>query len=254
MPTALTIAGSDSGGGAGIQADLKTFAVMGVHGMSAITSITAQNTREVRAIFDLPPEMVLAQIEAVVDDLGVDAAKTGMLSNSGIIGAVARAVDRYGFPLVVDPVMIAKSGAPLLREEAVETLVKELVPRATVITPNRMEAEKLTGLRISSVADAREAAMVIVEELGSEAAVVKGGHIEGEFSVDVLYYKGEFYEFKARRINKTTDHGTGCAFSASIAAGLAKGRGVVEAVSVAKEFITLAVDYGLELGGGARAR
>ena len=250
MPTALTIAGSDSGGGAGIQADLKTFAVMGVHGMSAITSITAQNTREVRAIFDLPPEMVLAQIEAVVDDLGVDAAKTGMLSNSGIIGAVARAVDRYGFPLVVDPVMIAKSGAPLLREEAVETLVKELVPRATVITPNRMEAEKLTGLRISSVADAREAAMVIVEELGSEAAVVKGGHIEGEFSVDVLYYKGEFYEFKARRINKTTDHGTGCAFSASIAAGLAKGRGVVEAVSVAKEFITLAVDYGLELGGG----
>lgn len=179
MPTALTIAGSDSGGGAGIQADLKTFAVMGVHGMSAITSITAQNTREVRAIFDLPPEMVLAQIEAVVDDLGVDAAKTGMLSNSGIIGAVARAVDRYGFPLVVDPVMIAKSGAPLLREEAVETLVKELVPRATVITPNRMEAEKLTGLRISSVADAREAAMVIVEELGSEAAVVKGGHIEG---------------------------------------------------------------------------
>lgn len=149
--------------------------------MSAITSITAQNTREVRAIFDLPPEMVLAQIEAVVDDLGVDAAKTGMLSNSGIIGAVARAVDRYGFPLVVDPVMIAKSGAPLLREEAVETLVKELVPRATVITPNRMEAEKLTGLRISSVADAREAAMVIVEELGSEAAVVKGGHIEGGF-------------------------------------------------------------------------
>ncbi len=250
MPTALTIAGSDSGGGAGIQADLKTFAVMGVHGMSAITSITAQNTREVRAIHDLPPEMVLAQIEAVADDLGVDAAKTGMLSNSDIIRAVAKAVDRYGFPLVVDPVMIAKSGAPLLREDAVETLIKYMVPRATVITPNRMEAEKLTGLRIASVRDAREAAKVIVEELGAKAAVVKGGHIEGELSIDVLYYNGEFYEFKARRVNKTTDHGTGCAFSAAIAAGLAKGRGIVEAVRVAKEFITMAVDYGLELGGG----
>lgn len=250
LPTALTIAGSDSGGGAGIQADLKTFAVMGVHGMSAITSITAQNTREVRAIHDLPPEMVVAQIEAVADDLGVDAAKTGMLSNSGIIRAVARTVDRYGFPLVVDPVMIAKSGAPLLREDAVETLVKEMVPRATVITPNRMEAERLTGLSIRSVRDAREAAKIIVDDLGAEAAVVKGGHLEGEYSVDVLYYKGEFHEFKARRINRITDHGTGCAFSAAIAAGLAKGRGVVEAVRVAKEFITMAVDYGLEIGGG----
>ena len=250
LPTALTIAGSDSGGGAGIQADLKTFAVMGVHGMSAITSITAQNTREVRAIYDLPPEMVYAQIEVVFEDLGVDAAKTGMLSNSDIIRVVAKAVDRFGFPLVVDPVMIAKSGAPLLREDAVETLIRELVPRATVITPNRMEAEKIAGLRIASVRDAREAARVIVEELGAKAAVVKGGHLEGELSVDVLYYNGEYHEFKARRINKMTDHGTGCAFSAAIAAGLAKGRGVVEAVGVAKEFITMAVDYGLEIGGG----
>jgi hydroxymethylpyrimidine kinase/phosphomethylpyrimidine kinase len=250
LPTALTIAGSDSGGGAGIQADLKTFAVMGVHGMSAITSITAQNTREVRAIYDLPPEMVYAQIEVVFEDLGVDAAKTGMLSNGDIIRVVAKAVDRFGFPLVVDPVMIAKSGAPLLREDAVETLIRELVPRATVITPNRMEAEKIAGLRIASVRDAREAARVIVEELGAKAAVVKGGHLEGELSVDVLYYNGEYHEFKARRINRMTDHGTGCAFSAAIAAGLAKGRGVVEAVGVAKEFITMAVDYGLEIGGG----
>ena len=194
--------------------------------------------------------MVLAQIETVVEDLGVDAAKTGMLSNSDIIRVVVKAVDRYRFPLVVDPVMIAKSGAPLLRVDAIETLIKDLVPRATVITPNRMEAERITGLRISSIKDAGEAAKVIVEDLGAEAAVVKGGHIEGEFSVDILYYRGELYEFKARRINKITDHGTGCAFSAAIAAGLAKGRGVIEAVRVAKEFITQAVDYGFEIGGG----
>ncbi len=250
MPTALTIAGSDSGGGAGIQADLKTFAVMGVHGMSAITSITAQNTREVRAIHDIPPEVVAAQIEAVADDIGVDSAKTGMLSNSSIIRVVAKTVDKYGFPLVVDPVMIAKSGAPLLREDSIDALIREMVPRATVITPNRMEAERLSGLTIRTLSDAREAAKVIVEELGAGASIVKGGHIEGRESVDILYYKGEFYEFKAPRLHKKTDHGTGCAFSAAIAAGLAKGRGVVEAVRVAKQFITMAVDYGLELGGG----
>ncbi|MCS7107018.1 MAG: bifunctional hydroxymethylpyrimidine kinase/phosphomethylpyrimidine kinase [Acidilobaceae archaeon] len=253
LPVALTIAGSDSGGGAGIQADLKTFAVMGVHGTSAITSITAQNTKEVRAIHDLPPEMVIAQVEAIADDLGVDAAKTGMLSNAEIIVAVAKVVDKYSFPLVVDPVMIAKSGAPLLRPEAMEALIKEIVPRATVITPNRFEAERLTGMKIDSLKAAREAAKIIVEELGSSAAVVKGGHIVQDpspESVDVLYFKGEYYEFKAPRIYKKTDHGTGCAFSAAIAAGLAKGRSVVEAVSVAKEFITMAIDYGLEMGGG----
>ncbi|MEM1869290.1 MAG: bifunctional hydroxymethylpyrimidine kinase/phosphomethylpyrimidine kinase [Acidilobaceae archaeon] len=250
IPVALTIAGSDSGGGAGIQADLKTFAVMGVHGTSAITSITAQNTREVRAIFDLPPEIVVSQIEAIADDLGVDAAKTGMLSNSSIIRAIAKTIDKYGFPLVVDPVMIAKSGAPLLRAEAMDTLIREIVPRATVITPNRFEAEKLTSLTIDSISRAREAARIIVEELGAQAAVVKGGHIEGEYSIDILYYRGEYYELKAPRINKTTDHGTGCAFSAAIAAGLAKGRSIVEAVNVAKQFITMAIDYGFEIGGG----
>lgn len=250
IPIALTIAGSDSGGGAGIQADLKTFAVMGVHGTSAITSITAQNTKEVRAIHDLPPEMVIAQIEAVADDLGVNAAKTGMLSNAEIIRAVAKAVDRYGFPLVVDPVMIAKSGAPLLRPEAMEAMIREMVPRATVITPNKHEAERLTGLKISSVRDLREAARIIVEELGAKAAVAKGGHLEGESSIDVLYYGGKFVELKAPRIAKSTTHGTGCAFSAAIAAGLAKGRGVEEAVRVAKEFITTAIEYGLEVGGG----
>jgi len=250
IPTALTIAGSDSGGGAGIQADLKTFAVMGVHGMSAITSITAQNTYEVRAIHDVPPEIVVAQIEAVADDIDVDAAKTGMLSNKEIIKAVARTVDKYGFPLVVDPVMIAKSGAKLLRDDAIETLIRELIPKAWVITPNRMEAERITGMEIKSIKDAREAARIIVEEYGARSAVVKGGHLSGDYSVDVLYYDGKYYEFKAPRLEKKTTHGTGCSFSAAIAAGLAKGRSIPEAVNVAKQFITQAIDYGLEIGRG----
>ena len=250
IPIALTIAGSDSGGGAGIQADLKTFAAMGVHGTSAITSITAQNTYEVRAIHDVPPEIVVAQIEAIADDLGVDAAKTGMLSNKYIIEAIAKTVDRYGFPLVVDPVMIAKSGAKLLRDDAIEALIKELVPRAWVITPNRPEAERITGMEIRSLNDARESARLIVEEYGAKAAVVKGGHMEGEYSIDILYYKGRFYEYSSKRIMKNTTHGTGCSFSAAIAAGLAKGRSIPEAIEVAKKFITMAIEYGLEIGRG----
>ena len=250
LPVALTIAGSDSGGGAGIQADLKTFAVMGVHGTSAITSITAQNTVEVRAIHDVPPEVVASQIEAVADDIGVDAAKTGMLSNRGIIEAIVKPLDRYGFPLVVDPVMIAKSGARLLREDAVEALIKLIIPRATVVTPNMPEAERLVGFKINGLEGMREAARVIVEEYGAEAAVVKGGHGGGDYSIDILYYKGEYHELKAPRIYTGTTHGTGCSFSAAIAAGLAKGRSVPEAVRVAKELITTAIDYGLALGSG----
>lgn len=250
IPVALTIAGSDSGGGAGIQADLKTFAAMGVHGASAITSITAQNTYEVRAIHDIPPEIIVSQIEAVADDLGVDAAKTGMLSNKYIIEAVAKTVDRYGFPLVVDPVMIAKSGAKLLKDDAIEVLIKELIPRACVITPNKPEAERITGIKIRSLDDARKAARVIVEEYGAKAAVVKGGHIGGEYSIDILYFNGRFYEYSSRRILRNTTHGTGCSFSAAITAGLAKGRSVPEAVEVAKKFITMAIEYGLEIGCG----
>ncbi len=250
VPTALTIAGSDSGGGAGIQADLKTFAVMGVHGMAAITSVTAQNTVEVRAIHDIPPSVVVAQIEAVADDIGVDAAKTGMLSNKEIIEALARPLDRYGFPLVVDPVMIAKSGAKLLRDDAIEALKRVVIPRATLVTPNAPEAERLTGIRITGVREAREAARIIVEDYGAEAAIVKGGHLEGSHSVDVLYYKGRTIEYKMPRIHKDTTHGTGCAFSAAIAAGLAKGRSLPEAVEVAKRFITMAIDYGLPIGRG----
>jgi len=247
---ALTIAGSDSGGGAGIQADLKTFAALGVHGLSVITSITAQNTYEVRAVYDLPPEMVRSQFEAVVEDMGVDAAKTGMLSNSGIVRLVASLVKSYGIPTVVDPVMVAKSGAPLLREDAVESLVKHLIPVALVVTPNRFEAEKLTGIKIASVDDARRAAKKIVEDLGARSAVVKGGHIEGDESIDVLYVDGTFREFRSRRIQTRNTHGTGCSFSAAIAAELAKGKNVVEAVKTAKEFIATAIEFGLDIGRG----
>ncbi len=250
IPCALTIAGSDSGGGAGIEADLKTFAALGVHGLVAITSVTAQNTLEVRATYDLPPEAVIKQVEAVADDLGVDAAKTGMLSNSGIIKAVADVVKRYGFPLVVDPVMIAKSGAPLLKPEAVETLIKYLIPLAKVITPNRFEAERLTGVKISSVEDAKVAARKLVEELGAEAAVVKGGHLSTDEAIDVLYYRGTYRLYEAPRVTNGCYHGTGCSFSAAITAELAKGRDVTEAVKVAKEFITKAITYGLKVGKG----
>ncbi len=245
-PRALTIAGSDSGGGAGIEADLKTFAALGVHGLVAITSVTAQNTLEVRLAYDLPPEVVIAQIEAVADDIGVDAAKTGMLSNSGIIEAVAKTVKKYEFPLVIDPVMIAKSGAPLLKPEAIDTLINKLIPLAAVVTPNKFEAERITGIKISTLDDARRAAKYIVERLGAEAAVVKGGHIEGCESIDVLYYNGSFRELAGPRIADGCYHGTGCTFSAAIAAELAKGKDIVEAVKVAKEFVTTAIKYGLK--------
>lgn len=247
---ALTIAGSDSGGGAGIQADLKTFAALGVHGLCVITSVTAQNTYEVRAVFDLPLEMIKAQFEAVVDDIGVDAAKTGMLNRKEVVELVAQLVKNYNIPTVVDPVMVAKSGAPLLREDAVESLVKHLIPVATVVTPNKFEAEKITGITIKSVDDAKKAAKAIVEDLGARAAVVKGGHIEGENSIDILYVDGVFRELRGARVPTKNTHGTGCSFSAAIAAELAKGKPVVEAVRIAKEFITKAIEYSLSIGRG----
>lgn len=251
-PIAITIAGSDSGGGAGIEADLKTFAALGVHGVVAITSVTAQNTYQVTGIHDVPPEMVAKQILTVWEDIGIDAGKTGMLSNSEIIRVVAVTVSRLGFPLVVDPVMIAKSGAPLLRPEAMNALIKYIVPIATVITPNKHEAEKITGIKIESIEDAKKAAKYIVEELGAEAAIVKGGHVEtGDESIDIMYYNGEYYEFRAPRIRDGCTHGTGCSFSAAVAAELAKGKDVVEAVKTAKKFITMAIKYGIKVGKGS---
>ena len=247
---ALTIAGSDSGGGAGIQADLKTFAALGVHGASAVVVVTAQNTNSVTGVQEVSTEIIRKQIDAVAADLGVDAAKTGMLSSSGIVSTVARSIRRYRFPLVVDPVMISKSGAQLLRDDAVETLIKNLLPLATVVTPNIPEAERLTGSKISSLDDAREASRKIVKECRAGAAVVKGGHLGGTESIDVLYHEGRFKEFKARRIKTKNTHGTGCTFSASIAAELAKGNDIAEAVGRAKAFVTHAIEYALPLGKG----
>jgi len=251
MKRVLTIAGSDSGGGAGIQADLKTFAALGVYGMSAITAVTAQNTVGVQGVFELPAEFVGLQIDSVVTDIGVDAVKTGMLANAEIIVVVAAKVREHGLPnLVVDPVMMAKSGDPLLREEAREALVSELIPLAKVLTPNLHEAEVLTGMGIESLEDMREVALAI-HELGTQNVVVKGGHLSGSNrSVDILYDGRDFVEFAAPRIETRNTHGTGCTFASAIAAELAKGKSVPEAVQVAKEFITMALRHSLSLGEG----
>ncbi|MCL7390224.1 MAG: bifunctional hydroxymethylpyrimidine kinase/phosphomethylpyrimidine kinase [Thaumarchaeota archaeon] len=249
IPRALTIAGSDSGGGAGIQADLKTFAALGVHGMSAITAITAQNTRTVTMIHDIPVEMVREQIRVVVEDIGVDAVKTGMLHTVEIISAVADEIGKINAPVVIDPVMISKSGARLLREEAVNTLIEKLIPLATVITPNAREAEVLAKIRIKDVDDQKKAAEEI-SSLGPKAVVIKGGHINGREAVDVLYYQGEFRIYVGERIDTKNTHGTGCTFASAIAAQLAKGYSIPEAVQTAKEFVTSAIRYSLPIGSG----
>ena len=249
VPVAITIAGSDSGGGAGIQADLKTFAALGVHGTTAITSITAQNTCSVTAVEDLKPGMIREQIKAVAEDLGIDAGKTGMIHTEEIIKTVSSEVSKYEFPLVVDPVMIAKSGAPLLKPEAMDALEKHLLPKATVITPNRFEAEKLAKMEINSLKDV-EVATERISEMGPKAVVIKGGHLEGSEAVDILYYKGEFKTFSAPRLDVKTTHGTGCSFSAAIAAELAKKTDIPEAVEKAKKIVALGIKFGLKIGKG----
>lgn len=247
---AMTIAGLDSGGGAGIHADIKTFAAMGVHGTTALTCVTAQNTYEVREAQCLQPPLVRAQILAVWDDMGIDAGKTGMLGTREIIEEVAATVSKLGFPLVVDPVMIAKSGAPLISEDAVDTLKRRLLPVAKVVTPNRHEAEKLTGIKITSIAEARRAAEVIHREFGTEVVVVKGGHLDAPEAVDVVYIGGTFHELATPRLDSRATHGTGCSYSAAIAAGLAKGLPPLEAIKTAKRFIYMAIRYGVARGKG----
>ncbi|MGC8999071.1 MAG: bifunctional hydroxymethylpyrimidine kinase/phosphomethylpyrimidine kinase [Candidatus Bathyarchaeia archaeon] len=249
IPVAITIAGSDSGGGAGIQADLKTFAALGVHGTVAVTSVTAQNTYDVRAIQDLTPEIVSEQIRAVAEDFGIDAGKTGMLHTEEIIKAVASEVSKYNFPLVVDPVMVAKSGAPLLKPEAINALKKHLLPLATVVTPNKFEAERLSSVKIKSLKEVEVAAEEI-SKMGPKAVVVKGGHLEGVEVTDILYYKGKFWRFTSPRLDAKTIHGTGCSFSAAIAAGLARKMDVPEAVKNAKNFVASSIKFGLKIGKG----
>jgi hydroxymethylpyrimidine/phosphomethylpyrimidine kinase len=249
MKTVLSIAGSDSGGGAGIQADLKTFSAFGVYGMTVITSVTAQNTVGVHGIYDLPASFVARQLKAVLADLPVDAAKTGMLSNAAIIRSVSRELRQYDLKnLVVDPVMVSKSGDRLLRENALRALQKDLLPLATVITPNIPEAEVLSGKKISGLEDMRRAAKVITS-MGPRYVLVKGGHLRGG-ALDLLYDGNTFIIFRAKRIRTRHTHGTGCTLSAAIAAGLARGMEVPQAVSAAKDFITKAIQKALPLGHG----
>ena len=250
LPVALTIAGSDSGGGAGIQADLKTFAALGVHGTSALTAITAQNTLGVTDILEVPPALVAAQIEAVMLDIGAQAAKTGMLSSAAIIEAVVSAITHFDIVnLVVDPVMVAKGGARLLRDDAVDALRRRLLPLAAVVTPNLPEAEVLLGRPIRTLDDRRQAARDLVA-LGARAAVVKGGHGDEDQAIDHYFDGTDLIELRSPRIATTNTHGSGCVFSAAIAAGLAKGSDSLASVHHAKEFITGAIERSLEVGRG----
>jgi len=249
IPRALTIAGSDSGGGAGIQADLKTFAALGVYGMSAITAITAQNTVGVQAVAELDPALVSRQIHAVVSDIGVDAVKCGMLANAAIIRQVARDLTALKLPkVVVDPVMVAKSGDLLLRKDALDALVRDLFPLALVVTPNLYEAATLTGLKITTREHMQEAAQRI-HTLGARCVVVKGGHLP-DAPMDLLYDGHKFVEYPGERYATPHTHGTGCTLASAIAAGLAKGLTVEEAVRQAKDFVAGAIRHGLPLGKG----
>jgi hydroxymethylpyrimidine/phosphomethylpyrimidine kinase len=250
MRTALTIAGSDSGGGAGIQADLKTFAALGVYGTSAIAAITAQNTERVTRVFGIPPDVVIAQIDAVAEDIDIHAVKTGMLATPDIVSAVAGAIARLELPhVVVDPVMVAKSGDLLLTPDAVESVRSTLLPLAEIVTPNRPEAEVLAGRTIATSDDARQAARAI-HGCGAGAVVIKGGHFEGDVLVNLLFDGTRFFEFETARVNTRHTHGTGCTFASAIAAGLARGDTVANAVQRATEYVAGAIASGLSIGRG----
>lgn len=245
----LTIAGSDSGGGAGIQADLKTITVLGGFGMSVITALTAQNTVGVQGVLDIPVDFIEKQFDSVLSDIGADAAKTGMLSSPEIIGAVVRKIREYRIDrLVVDPVMVAKGGAHLLRDEARESLINELLPLALVATPNIPEATALCGIAIESPDDMKRAARTI-HKMGARNVVVKGGHLSGD-ALDILYDGKDFHVHKTGRIATGDTHGTGCTYSAAIAAALAQGESVPAAVESAKRYITAAIRNSLRLGSG----
>ena len=250
LPCALTIAGSDSCGGAGIQADLKTFTALGVYGACVITALTAQNTLGINAIHKVPPEFVATQIDSVASDLKINATKVGMLLDADIIEVVAMKVKQYGLqPLIVDPVMVAGTGARLLMEEAIEALKRLLIPLTTILTPNAFEAEALTGIKVSSLSDARKAA-IILHQLGASTVVVKGGHVEGDDAVDLIYDGVRFIETRSRRIMKGKLHGAGCVFSSAITANLAKGMDQIEAIRRAKRFVHHSIKASQPVGKG----
>jgi hydroxymethylpyrimidine/phosphomethylpyrimidine kinase len=252
IKVALTIAGSDSGGGAGIQADIKAIQANGVFAASVITAVTAQNTTAVTAAYDLPLDLIEAQIDAVMTDLPVAVVKTGMLSSAEIVELVARKMKQYGVEaLVVDPVMISKSGYKLLKDDAVDAVKRSLMPLATVVTPNAHEAGLLAGLEVKTPDDAREAAKRILE-LGPKAVLVKGGHLAEEHeSIDLLYDGKAFHSYPAPRIDTVNTHGTGCTYAAAIAANLAKGFNLRGAIARSKRYVTDAIRHGLSIGSGS---
>lgn len=252
MPSVMTVAGSDSGAGAGIQADLKTFAALGVYGTSAITAVTAQNTLGVVSTFQLPPATVEAQINAIVDDIGADAVKTGVLGSNSTVQVVAEVLRRHSLGnIVVDPVMVANSGHRLLAENALDSLRQMLLPQAAVVTPNVPEAEKLAGCTIETSDDIRMAARQIVSN-GAKAVVITGGHMPGPLATDLLYDGLNFEEFTVPRVGTAVCHGTGCTFASAVAAGLAQGCGLSEAVGQAKRYVTESLLQPLPFGSGDR--
>lgn len=249
MKKVLCIAGSDCSGGAGIQADLKTFSAHGVFGMSVIVSVVAENTSRVIGIENVSPEMIGRQIDAVFEDIEVDAVKVGMLSTPEGMNAVAARLQLYRpANVVVDPVMYAKNGCPLMEASAIRTLIRNVIPLADVLTPNIPEAERITESAICSVADMEEAAKTICA-MGSRAVVVKGGHAVGN-AVDVLFDGKELWHYDTARIDTKNTHGTGCTFSAAVASQLARGLDIREAVSKAKEYVTMAITHSLDIGKG----
>jgi hydroxymethylpyrimidine/phosphomethylpyrimidine kinase len=250
MRSVLTIAGSDSSAGAGVQADLKTFAALGVYGTSVVTALTAQDTSDVTAVHEAPPEFIAAQIDAVVQDIRPEAVKTGMLASAAIIEVVAEKLRQYALPnVVVDPVMLSKGGARLLREDAIEALVQLMLPLADVVTPNIPEAEELVGYKIRTYLQIHEAARDI-HAMGPRNVVIKGGHREGETVVDTLFDGREIHEFSGPRIHTTSTHGTGCTFASAIAANLALGTTLPEAVAAAREYLEGALINAYPVGHG----
>jgi hydroxymethylpyrimidine/phosphomethylpyrimidine kinase len=247
----LTIAGSDSSGGAGIQADLKTITVLGGFGMSVVTALTAQNSLGIQGIYKVSPDFVKKQFESVLTDIGVDAAKTGMMASTAILHVVAENVREYKIEkLVVDPVMVAKDGIQLIRGKFKENLISELIPLSYIVTPNIYEAEVLADMDIHSVDDMKKSARII-HKFGARNVVIKGGHLIGD-AVDVLYDGKYFHTYTSARIDKGDIHGTGCTFSAAIATGLARGKEVLDAVAEAKVYIMEVIKHARRLGSGYR--
>ena len=247
MPCAMSIAGSDSGGGAGIEADAKTFAALGVHGLVVIAAVTAQNTKGVTGVMEMPPSFVIQQIDTLMNDFDVCYGKTGMLGSADIVGTVAAAARHYKLKLVVDPVMASATGSPLMRDGAHDAL-KELIARAVLVTPNVPEAERLAGIKVNNIADMKRAAMIIAK-LGA-SVLVKGGHMKGKVVTDVLLHKGKFTELSGPRLTTDRTHGTGCSLSSAIAAELAKGAGLEESVVSARSFLMSAIEGRLRVGAG----